>query len=104
MIVIFLQVKYGGSFDAARKHCQEYGGDLIQTLNYGINQKYISSELERLRESMTTTMLWTGAVKDPSYISRSWRWLNGSIMFLSYAVSNTEILVKISCFQETVNF
>ena len=73
-------MKYGASFKAGREHCQEYGGDLVQNINHNIKQKYIASELERVRSSMQTKLLWIGAEKEPVAFSRTWRWLNGQIL------------------------
>ncbi|KAK8721900.1 hypothetical protein OTU49_012628 [Cherax quadricarinatus] len=74
-----LQVTEGGDFERGRQYCQKHGGDLV----HGIGQathSFLKSELERLKDTMRTNLIWIGAQREPQYISRTWRWVDDKVV------------------------
>ncbi|CAG0889424.1 unnamed protein product [Darwinula stevensoni] len=68
------QVSKKGTFDTARKECNDSGGDLIYKFNE-ITFDFVKSELERIKNQLQNKLIWIGAQKDPGFISRTWRWV-----------------------------
>ncbi|KAJ2954182.1 hypothetical protein O0L34_g2416 [Tuta absoluta] len=72
-------VNRGGSFDEARKQCQAHGGDLIHGFQ-GATSSFLTQELERRKSSLKTQLVWIGAQKEPGLTSRTWKWVDGSLV------------------------
>ncbi|XP_071548908.1 P-selectin-like [Panulirus ornatus] len=74
-----LQITEGGDFERGREYCQNHGGDLIHNMGLATH-KFLMSELERVKDKIKTNLIWIGAQKDPQFISRTWRWVNGEVI------------------------
>ncbi|XP_069194508.1 P-selectin isoform X2 [Procambarus clarkii] len=74
-----LQVTEGGDFSRGREYCQKQGGDLAYGMGLATH-KFLMSELERLKDNMRTNLIWIGAQKEPQFISRTWRWVDDSVV------------------------
>ncbi|GAB6031334.1 hypothetical protein CHUAL_009120 [Chamberlinius hualienensis] len=71
------QLSKGSDFQGARRYCQtKTGGDLVHDIN-NITKHFLVSELDLLKPTMTTQLVWIGATKEPGLISRVWHWVGG---------------------------
>ncbi|XP_046391090.1 sushi, von Willebrand factor type A, EGF and pentraxin domain-containing protein 1 [Ischnura elegans] len=88
-IVVFDRTCYefivgrGDSFDTARTYCRQHGasgfgakGDLVHGFK-GPTSSFLLAELDRLKPTLKTQLVWIGAQKDPGLIARSWKWVDG---------------------------
>ncbi|CAL4126212.1 unnamed protein product, partial [Meganyctiphanes norvegica] len=71
------QTKSGGTFANARKHCQSRGGDLVHGIGDGTHA-FLASELTRFKKDMTTQLVWIGAEREPTFVSRTWHWVDAT--------------------------
>ncbi|XP_014245415.1 CUB and sushi domain-containing protein 3 [Cimex lectularius] len=70
----------GGSFQEARSNCRrQSGGDLAHGFR-GVHNTFLLSELERRKSNLRTHLVWIGAQKEPGYIHRTWKWVNGEVI------------------------
>lgn len=69
------QLKQGSNFQGARKRCQSLGGDLVHDIS-NVTKNFLVGELEMMRGSMTTQLVWIGANKEPGS-SNTWHWVGG---------------------------
>ncbi|KAK3858013.1 hypothetical protein Pcinc_035767 [Petrolisthes cinctipes] len=74
-----LQTTEGGDFERGRAYCQERGGDLAHTTSLATH-RFLTSELDRRKEDMKTNLVWIGAQKEPQFVSRTWRWVDGTVV------------------------
>ncbi|XP_066954773.1 P-selectin [Macrobrachium rosenbergii] len=74
-----LQITEGGTFERGREHCQGEGGDLVHGVGK-ITHSFLASELDRVKDKMKTNLFWIGAQKEPSFISRTWKWIDGEVI------------------------
>ncbi|CAG9857786.1 unnamed protein product [Phyllotreta striolata] len=69
----------GGSFADARTTCRNQYGDLVHSISPSDNI-FIHSELDRRKSKMRTQFVWIGAQKEPSVVSRTWKWVDGELV------------------------
>lgn len=71
------QIQEGATYAKAKEKCEAKKSTLVQHIR-PITHDFITSELKRMEPSMDTKLLWIGVEKEPSHISRTWRWVDGS--------------------------
>ena len=87
-IYLLPQIQEGGTFDIAKRKCEDAGASLVQHI-LPITQDYITNELRRREPSMTTKLLWIGVEKEPSQYTRRWNWVDGGCMaYLNYTAQD----------------
>lgn len=74
-----MQISEGGTFARGREYCQERGGDLVHGIRK-ITHSFLTSELDRVKDEMRGKLIWIGAQKEPTFISRTWRWIDGEVV------------------------
>lgn len=75
------EVNRGSNYQNARKACQKHKADLIHSMT-PLQMTFIQGELERWKTKLKTQLVWIGANKDPGLISRTWKWVNGKLLYL----------------------
>lgn len=73
------QITEGGTFERGREYCQARGGDLVHGIGK-VTHSFLVSEMERVKDKTKTQLIWIGAQKEPSFISRTWRWVDDEIV------------------------
>ncbi|KAG1682277.1 CUB and sushi domain-containing protein 2 [Nymphon striatum] len=71
------QVSKGGTLEQAERYCQERKGHVVNNFNY-VKNNFITAELNRLKSTIKTQLLWIGAKRQPGIVSRKWSWLDGN--------------------------
>ncbi|CAH1169570.1 unnamed protein product [Phaedon cochleariae] len=72
-------IEKGGSFSDARNYCKKHYGDLMHSMS-PIQTVFLHAELDRRKPKLKTQLVWIGAQKEPSVISRTWKWVNGDLV------------------------
>ncbi|XP_076332272.1 CUB and sushi domain-containing protein 1-like [Tachypleus tridentatus] len=65
----------GGTFGDADRSCQEHGGWIVQSIS-NVTHRFLSSELERLKDKLKSKLVWFGAQREPGVVSQKWHWVN----------------------------
>ncbi|XP_057653656.1 sushi, von Willebrand factor type A, EGF and pentraxin domain-containing protein 1 [Diorhabda carinulata] len=73
------EITKGGSFADAKTYCQKQYGELINSMS-PVQTTFLHSELDRRKSKLKTQFVWVGAQKEPSVVSRTWKWVNGDLV------------------------
>ncbi|KAK8375173.1 hypothetical protein O3P69_019928 [Scylla paramamosain] len=77
------RVDDGVSFDAARERCQQSSPANSSDLAHGMGEvthSYLTSELATRAADLKADLVWVGVRKDPEFVSRTWRWVDGTVV------------------------
>ncbi|XP_063854316.1 C-type lectin lectoxin-Phi1-like [Scylla paramamosain] len=80
---LVLRVDDGVSFDAARERCQQSSPANSSDLAHGMGEvthSYLTSELATRAADLKADLVWVGVRKDPEFVSRTWRWVDGTVV------------------------
>ncbi|XP_045115412.1 uncharacterized protein LOC123506989 [Portunus trituberculatus] len=77
------RVEDGVDFDTARAKCRASSptesADLAHLMGE-VTHSYVTSELETRAATLKADLVWIGVRKEPDFVSRTWRWVDGTIV------------------------